>query len=133
MSAPWPGFNAQSFTEEILGGPTVAIGKRYIHPEDGEIEIISGQWWGTHGLSNFWDWKVLATGEVKHGYGGKWPMTRNTTPLEEAAWRAACYLRDLSSDNAGEVIDELCEALGVERTGRHFEGTLEAERERQSK
>jgi hypothetical protein len=68
-----PDFDARSFAEEVIGGPTVAVGKRYMHPEDGLIEITSGQWWGTHGLSNFWYWTVVETGEEKHGYGGAWP------------------------------------------------------------
>lgn len=63
----------KDLTEEVLGGPPVAIGKRYLHPKDGEIEITSGQYWGTHGLSNFWYWKVLSTGEIHHGYAGDWP------------------------------------------------------------
>lgn len=67
--APW----VKALTEEVLGGPPVAVGKRYQHPTDGEIEITDGQYWGERGLSNFWYWRVLATGETHHGYGGKWP------------------------------------------------------------
>ena len=63
----------QRLTEDVLGGAPVAIGKRYTHPEHGVIEIVSGQYWGTHGLSNHWRWRVVETGEVKHGYGGDWP------------------------------------------------------------
>ena len=63
----------QDLTEKVLGGPTVHIGGRYLHPQYGEIEITSGQYWGTHGLSNFWYWTVVATGETHHGYGGPWP------------------------------------------------------------
>ena len=73
MSTPWPGFDAQSFTEETLGRNTLKIGGEYVHPDDGLIKITSGQYWGMHGLSNFWYWTVLATGEEKHGYGGRWP------------------------------------------------------------
>ena len=67
---PW----VVELTESVIGGPPVEIGKRYWHPEDGLIEIVSGQYWGTHGLSNFWYWKVVASGEVKHGYGGQWEL-----------------------------------------------------------
>ena len=59
-------------TESVIGGAPVEIGRRYWHPEDGLIEITSGQYWGTHGLSNFWHWRVVETGEMKHGYGGEW-------------------------------------------------------------
>jgi len=63
----------RELTESVVGGPPVEIGKRYTHPQYGEIEITSGQYWGTHGLSNFWYWTVIETGETKHGYGGDWP------------------------------------------------------------
>lgn len=63
----------QDLTESVTGGSPVEIGKRYLHPEDGLIEIVSGQYWGTHGLSNHWRWKVVETGEIKAGYAGDWP------------------------------------------------------------
>lgn len=68
----------QQLTEDVIGGPPVEIGKRYQHPEDGLIEITSGQYWGQHGLSNFWYWNVLdpETGRAlrgSHGYAGDWP------------------------------------------------------------
>lgn len=54
--------------------PPLRIGGRYLHPEDGAIEIVSGEYWGNHGLSNFWRWRVEATGEIHHGYGdSRWP------------------------------------------------------------
>lgn len=66
----------KDLTEGVVGGAPVQIGKRYLHPEDGVIEVTSGQYWGTHGLSNFWHWTVVATGETKHGYGGDWPEVK---------------------------------------------------------
>jgi len=33
----------QKLTEHVIGGPPVEIGKRYWHPEDGLIEVVSGQ------------------------------------------------------------------------------------------
>ena len=65
---PW----ARQLTESVLGGSPVEIGKRYRHPVDGLIEIVSGQYWGEHGLSNFWYWKVIETGETHNGYAGDW-------------------------------------------------------------
>jgi hypothetical protein len=67
--APW----VRALTEDVLGGAPVVVGKRYDHPEDGVIEIVSGQYWGTNGLSNHWTWRVVATGATKHGYGETWP------------------------------------------------------------
>lgn len=66
---PW----VQRIVEQELGGPPVEPGKVYQHPDDGKIEILAGQYWGKHGLSNHWSWKVLATGEIKSGYGERWP------------------------------------------------------------
>jgi hypothetical protein len=76
----------RQMTEDVLGGAPVEIGKRYWHPEDGLIEITSGQYWGTHGLSNFWYWTVVETGEEKNGYGGEWerdfPCAQRCKPSE---------------------------------------------------
>lgn len=62
----------KDLTERTLGKSPVEIGKRYHHPTDGLIEITDGQYWGRNGISNFWYWTVVATGEKKHGYGGQW-------------------------------------------------------------
>lgn len=58
--------------ENVLGPSPLEVGKKYIHPEDGIIEVTGGQYWGEHGLSNHWHWVVVATGEEKNGYGGDW-------------------------------------------------------------
>lgn len=63
----------KDLTESVLGGAPVEVGKRYVHPQDGEIEITSGRYWGMHGLSNFWYWRVIATGETHNGYADNWP------------------------------------------------------------
>lgn len=63
----------RTLTEEIVGGSPVEVGVTYVHPEDGPIEIVSGQYWGEFGMSNHWYWVVLATGEKKSGYGAHWP------------------------------------------------------------
>lgn len=38
-----------------------------------KVEIIEGQYWGTHGLSNFWYWYRLnkdgSRGKKEHGHG----------------------------------------------------------------
>lgn len=69
MVADW----VKNLTEDVLGGSPVEVGGRYLHPEDGLIEVVSGQYWGNHGLSNHWRWRVVATGEVKAGYADDWP------------------------------------------------------------
>jgi hypothetical protein len=62
----------RKLTEDVTGGSPVEIGRRYWHPVDGLIEIVSGQYWGTHGLSNHWRWRVVSTGEIHAGYGEDW-------------------------------------------------------------
>lgn len=69
MVADW----VQKLTEDVIGGSPLEVGKRYVHPEDGVIEVTSGQYWGRNGISNFWYWRVIETGEKKHGYGRNWP------------------------------------------------------------
>ena len=66
---------AREVTDSIMAPVTLRPGKRYVHPEDGEIEITSGCYRDpTYGrVSNFWYWTVITTGEKKHGYGANWP------------------------------------------------------------
>lgn len=63
----------KKITEDVMGGSPLEKGKRYLHPEDGVIEVTGGSYWGNHGLSNFWYWRVEETGETHNGYGGDWP------------------------------------------------------------
>lgn len=63
----------QDLVDDVVGPCPLQIGGKYTHPTDGPIEITNGQYWGEYGLSNFWYWKVIATGEKKSGYGGNWP------------------------------------------------------------
>jgi hypothetical protein len=67
--APW----VQDMVESVIGESPVEVGGRYQHPQDGPIEIVSGQYWGEHGLSNHWRWVVVETGEEKNGYAEHWP------------------------------------------------------------
>ena len=60
--------------EGVLGGPPFAIGEVVWHPSGRRVQITDGQYWGEHGLSNFWHWReVLSDGTlaatVEHGYG----------------------------------------------------------------
>ena len=70
MVAPW----VKAMTESVIGGPPFAIGDVVKHPDGRTVKIISGQFWGEHGLSNHWSWKeVFPDGKlsetVEHGYG----------------------------------------------------------------
>lgn len=72
MSTPdW----ARELMDSIISPITLKVGKRYIHPDDGVIEITSGCYRDTvyDRVSNFWYWTVVETGEKKHGYGDNWP------------------------------------------------------------
>lgn len=59
-------------TESVLGGAPFAIGDVVTHPDGRTVKITGGQYWGEHGLSNFWYWRELkegCLGAEEHGYG----------------------------------------------------------------
>ena len=69
---PW----AIALTEKHFGGSPFKIGDKVIHKRHGLVVIVDGQYWGTYGISNFWDWqKVLPDGSISkgvyHGYGNE--------------------------------------------------------------
>lgn len=43
------------------------------HPDGRTIKIVDGQYWGEHGLSNFWYWREVradgSLGKKESGYG----------------------------------------------------------------
>ena len=51
-------------------GEDVVIGEDYQLSNGNRITIKGGQYWGEHGVSNFWDWYNHKTGEKENGYGG---------------------------------------------------------------
>lgn len=60
--------------ENTFGKSSMKVGKIIQHPDGYKVKVIDGQYWGTHGLSNFWYWqRVLPDGKlskkVEHGYG----------------------------------------------------------------
>jgi hypothetical protein len=65
---------ARELTENVLGASPFEIGQVVTHPDGRRVQITGGQYWGAHGLSNFWTWQeVLAdgtlSGEREQGYG----------------------------------------------------------------
>ncbi len=66
---------ATRLVDDILPPITLEIGKRYVHPDDGVIEVTSGCYRhpASGRISNFWYWTLVGSGEEKHGYGGYWP------------------------------------------------------------
>jgi len=64
---------AREVADDVLGGPPFAVGDEVLHPSGRKVRIISGQYWGTDGLSNHWTWQeVLPGGQlgpVETGYG----------------------------------------------------------------
>lgn len=70
MVANW----VKSMTENVLGGPPFSVGDVVKHPSGRMVKILSGQYWGEHGLSNFWYWREVnhegeEIGPQEHGYG----------------------------------------------------------------
>lgn len=64
----------KSLVEDVFGPSQTQIGKTVAHPDGRLVKIMSGKYWGTHGLSNFWSWReVLPDGSLSEteekGYG----------------------------------------------------------------
>lgn len=69
MVDPW----IKSIVEDVMPC-NLAIGAIVTHPDGRTVQIISGQFWGTYGISNFWRWReVRQDGTLsdveEHGYG----------------------------------------------------------------
>lgn len=51
----------------------MGIGKIVKHPDGRKVKIVDGQFWGEHGLSNFWTWREVKKngklGKEESGYG----------------------------------------------------------------
>lgn len=63
----------RDMVESIIGPAPMKIGDIVTHPSGRKVKIISGQFWGTYGLSNHWVWKEVhedgTLGKEEHGYG----------------------------------------------------------------
>jgi hypothetical protein len=49
---------------EVIPPSILVVGRRFRH-KGRVVEIVSGTYWGTHGISNHWHWRpVLADGSL---------------------------------------------------------------------
>lgn len=85
------GMPQAEFDRTFKGTAPVQVGKCYEHPEDGPIKVFTGTYLdATYGrVSNWWSWRVLATGETKSGYAGPWPEL-DEDEIEEEPDGAPC-------------------------------------------
>ncbi len=70
MVEPW----IIQLTESVIGSSPFRIGDIVKRPDGREVKIISGQYWGAYGLSNFWRWReIMPDGSLskieEQGYG----------------------------------------------------------------
>lgn len=65
MIAPW----VRELIEQNSPAPP-RIGDVLCHRLTGRwVKITTGQYWGSHGVSNHWRWQDVETGEEGSGYG----------------------------------------------------------------
>ncbi|MDO9333988.1 MAG: hypothetical protein Q7T57_05645 [Dehalococcoidales bacterium] len=69
---------AKEITEEVTGGTPFDIGDIVKHPDGRTVKIVEGEYWGEHGVSNFWRWREVMPngklGKIECGYG--WVTTK---------------------------------------------------------
>ena len=71
----------RELVEEFFGSAKLAICEYHLWDPKGNaskqgvpVQITAGQYWGRHGISNFWDWKEVDAkgdpiqGKAHHGY-----------------------------------------------------------------
>ena len=63
----------KEIVESSIDGHPLRIGEIVKHPDGRTVKITGGQFYGKHGVSNFWYWhEVLEDGTLgpeEHGYG----------------------------------------------------------------
>lgn len=63
----------KEIVNDVLGPSKMAVGQTLTHPDGRMVYILSGQYWGEHGLSNFWSWQEVkpdgSVGPKESGYG----------------------------------------------------------------
>lgn len=111
----------KDLTESILGSAPFAVGDIVKHPDGRTVKITSGQYWGTHGISNFWYWReVLPNGELgpeEHGYGWRTetPQIQQDVKVIINPGSGPCH--DAQESYAAENIKQFvkdCEVEGLE-------------------
>ena len=65
---------ADSINQEFADRNPIRIGGRYTDKNGRPVEVVSGQFMGTHGISNHWSWRLVKKDgtlgtRVYHGYG----------------------------------------------------------------
>lgn len=67
----------KNLTKNVLGKPKYDVGSIVII-NGRKAKIIGGQYWGTHGLSNHWEWRYLDKKKPRTecGYGGEWKVVK---------------------------------------------------------
>ena len=63
----------RDLVEQVGIGSTMEVGRVVTHPDVRRVLVTGGQFWGTHGLSNFWYWRPVSEdgslGDEECGYG----------------------------------------------------------------
>ena len=64
---------AREITEELIPS-SLQVGKIVQHPDGYKVKIVDGEYWGRHGLSNFWSWRRVTengtlSSKTECGYG----------------------------------------------------------------
>ena len=67
---PW----VQQLCKDVVGKSKMKVGAVLKHPDGYKVKIVSGQYWGTYGLSNHWDWRRVKkdgtlSKKIYSGYG----------------------------------------------------------------
>ena len=70
MVEPW----VKQIVEEVCGTDHIPeVGRKMKHSDGRTVLVTSGQYWGNHGVSNFWNWKEVkddgSFGKEECGYG----------------------------------------------------------------
>lgn len=64
---------ANEIIEELKKEQRFDVGDRMRHEDNRIVEVVRGQYWGEHGLSNHWTYREIlpdgGLGPEEHGYG----------------------------------------------------------------
>lgn len=81
----------RKLTESVTGGAPFAVGDVVRHPDGHPVKIISGRYWGTYGVSNWWTWRECTPEgieridrPVQSGYGWLPEVANPAAPTDSA-------------------------------------------------